>query len=105
MSTVRDGSTVSPTPSPQALATELPRLDAYHDVMVVANRYQDNVPYSMRAGLYQGGSLGDATQDAYLRELNTGLMPAVASMLRRTMSCCTFASVSPPPSRWQKGQW
>lgn len=71
-----------PPASPQALAAELPRLDAYHDVMVVANQHQGEVPLSMRSGLYQGGSLGGAAQDAYLRELNTALMPAVASMLR-----------------------
>src|SRR5882724_13541932 len=49
------------------VVAELPRLDAYHDALVAANEYQGGVPFSMRFGLYQGGSLGAAAQDAYLR--------------------------------------
>jgi type VI secretion system protein ImpL len=67
---------------PADVFTELPRLDAYHDALVVANEYHDGVPFSMRFGLYQGGSLGGAALDAYIRELNAGLTPAVAAMFR-----------------------
>ncbi|MGK3844945.1 ImcF-related family protein, partial [Enterococcus faecium] len=36
--------------------------------------------------LYQGSSLGGAALDAYLRELNAGLAPAVGSALRDRMT-------------------
>ena len=61
----------------------LVRLDAYHDVLDATEQYRkDGVPLSMRAGLYQGGSLAEAAQDAYLRELNASLAPAMASAVR-----------------------
>jgi len=66
--------------APEDIAGALVRLDAYHDVLDTTERYQrDGVPVSMRAGLYQGGSLADAAQDAYLRELNVSLAPAMAA--------------------------
>jgi type VI secretion system protein ImpL len=71
-------------PPPDQVA-ELPRLDAYHDTLVAANEYTGSVPFSMRFGLYQGGSLGGAALDAYIRELNAGLTPAVAAMFRNRM--------------------
>ena len=67
------------------LLAELPRLDAYHDALVAANEYRGDVPFSMRFGLYQGGSLGGAALDAYVRELNSGLTPAIAAILRERM--------------------
>jgi type VI secretion system protein ImpL len=71
---------------PANLVAELPRLDAYHDALVTANEYQGGVPFSMRFGLYQGGSLGAAAQDAYIRELNAGLTPAMAAIYRERMA-------------------
>jgi len=73
---------------PGDFAGALVRLDAYHDVLDATEKYQkDGVPLSMRAGLYQGGSLADAAQDAYLRELNASLAPAMASAVHdRLMS-------------------
>ena len=68
--------------TPTDLNAELPRLDAYHDALTATNKYQDSVPFSMRFGLYQGGSLGGAALDAYLRELNAGLAPAMTSIYR-----------------------
>jgi type VI secretion system protein ImpL len=76
-----------PTPN---LAAELPRLDAYHDVIGVVNEYRAAVPFSMRFGLYQGGALGAAALDAYVRELNSGLAPTVAAMFRERIG--TLAS-------------
>jgi type VI secretion system protein ImpL len=67
---------------PADLVAELPRLDTYHDVLNAANEYHDGVPFSMRFGLYQGGSLGGAALDAYVRELNAGLLPGMAALLR-----------------------
>ena len=73
---------------PDDIAGALVRLDAYHDVLDAAEKYhKDGVPLSMRAGLYQGGSLAEAAQDAYLRELNASLAPAMASAVHdRLMS-------------------
>lgn len=66
----------------------LARLDAYHDVLDAAEKYQkDGVPLSMRAGLYQGDSLSNAAQEAYARELNVSLAPAMAAAVHdRLMS-------------------
>jgi type VI secretion system protein ImpL len=72
--------------APATLAAELPRLDAYHDALVAANEFRGDVPVSMRFGLYQGGSLGGAALDAYIRELNSGLAPAIAAMLGERIS-------------------
>jgi type VI secretion system protein ImpL len=70
------------TQPPADPVAELPRLDAHHDALIAANEYHDGVPFSMRFGLYQGGSLAGAASDAYIRELNAGLTPAVAAMFR-----------------------
>ena len=70
---------------PADLVAELPRLDAYHNVMVTADEYRGGVPFSMRFGLYQGGSLGGSALDAYIRELNGGLAPAIAATFRDRM--------------------
>jgi type VI secretion system protein ImpL len=72
--------------APTDLLAELPRLDAYHDALVAANEYRGDVPLSMRSGLYQGGSLGGAAHDAYIRELNSGLTPAIAAILRERIT-------------------
>jgi len=72
------------------LAAELPRLDAYHDALVTGNEYRGKVPFSMRFGLYQGGSMGAAAEDAYIRELNAGLMPVMAAIFRERIG--TLAS-------------
>jgi len=71
---------------PADLIAELPRLDTYHNVMVTAEEYRGGVPFSMRFGLYQGGSLGGAALDAYIRELNGGLAPAIAATFRDRMT-------------------
>ncbi|HTV80433.1 MAG TPA: type VI secretion system membrane subunit TssM [Steroidobacteraceae bacterium] len=68
------------------LTSVLPRLDAYRDVLAVADRYHAGAPLSMRAGLYQGGSLAGAALDAYLRELNDGLSPALAAAFQDRIS-------------------
>ncbi|MGH8138205.1 MAG: type VI secretion system membrane subunit TssM, partial [Steroidobacteraceae bacterium] len=71
--------------TPTDLPAELPRLDAYHDALLAANKFKGGVPFSMRFGLYQGGSLGGAALDAYLRELNAGLAPAMAAVFRERL--------------------
>jgi type VI secretion system protein ImpL len=64
----------------------LPRLDAVRTVMDSANRYSDDLPWAMRWGLYQGGSLGNAARDAYMRELDGALLPEVATRIKARLA-------------------
>ena len=59
----------------------LPRLDALRAVVDAANEHDGDVPWRMRAGLYRGKSLGGSARDAYLRELNSVLLPVMAARL------------------------
>ena len=68
-----------------SLQTLLPRLDAVRAVVDSANRYQDDVPWSMRWGLYQGNSIGNSAGDAYVRELDGSLLPFVAARFRQRL--------------------
>jgi type VI secretion system protein ImpL len=68
--------------SPEAL---LPRLNAIRNVVTVADRYRDDTPWSMRWGLYQGSSLGNAARDAYVRELDGTLLPRVAARIEERL--------------------
>jgi type VI secretion system protein ImpL len=67
---------VAATLPPDAL---LPRLDALRAVSDLANRYNGDIPWRMRLGLYRGKSLGESAHDAYQRELNGLLLPVLAS--------------------------
>jgi type VI secretion system protein ImpL len=60
------------------LAGVLTRLDGYRDALGAATKYSAGVPFSMRAGLYQGHALASAASDGYVHELNAGLAPAIA---------------------------
>ena len=76
-----------PKQSAQAgLEAQLPRLDALQKIDEAANRYQTSTPWAMRSGLYQGDSLGDAARDAYTRELDSAMLPTVATRLRQRIS-------------------
>jgi type VI secretion system protein ImpL len=57
----------------------LPHLDGLRSVTETANRHRDDVPWSMRAGLYQGNAMGRAAAEAYGRELNALLTPSLAA--------------------------
>ena len=74
------------------LSTRLARLDAYREVLGATDlggNYHallgptdskgNGVPFLMRAGLYQGNAVSAAAADAYLRELNADLVPAMAA--------------------------
>jgi type VI secretion system protein ImpL len=76
---------VPPTPTEAALDAALPRLDAVRTVANTANQYNDATPWSMRWGLYRGGSLGTAANDAYVRELSGALLPRVEALLRQRL--------------------
>ena len=73
-------------PADVNLDAALPRLDAVRAVSDSANRYNDNTPWSMRWGLYQGSSVGNAGRDAYLRELDNALLPRVEALLRQRLT-------------------
>ena len=50
-----------------------------------ANRYRDDTPWAMRWGLYQGGSVGNAARDAYLRELDSIVLPRFAARIKQRL--------------------
>jgi type VI secretion system protein ImpL len=63
-------------------ARVLERLEGLSGVQDIAQQYKDNVPLSMRFGLFQGHAVGSEVHDAYVRELNGLLLPGVASQFR-----------------------
>ena len=69
-----------------SLATVLPRLDAVRVVVDAANRHGEGAPWSMRWGLYQGTSIGNAARDAYVRELDGSLLPHVAARIKERLT-------------------
>lgn len=76
-----------PSAAPSAtFASVLPRLDAVRAVADSANRHQEGAPWSMRWGLYQGGSIGNAARDAYVRELDGSLLPHVAARIKARLT-------------------
>lgn len=75
-------------PAPRAtarLSDIAPRLDSLRSVVDVADKYRGDVPLSMRSGLYQGGAVGNGARDAYVRELNGRLLPAVGEGLKQRL--------------------
>jgi len=63
------------------LADTVPSLDAMRLMADTADKYRDGVPLQVRFGLYQGKSMSAAAEDAYFREMNLSLGPAVARHL------------------------
>jgi type VI secretion system protein ImpL len=76
---------VPPMRQGASLQTLLPRLNAVRAVVDSANRYQEQVPWSMRWGLYQGNSIGNSAGDAYVRELDGSLLPFVAARFKQRL--------------------
>ena len=75
-----------PTPrSALTIQTLLPRLDAVRAVVASAGRYDDNVPWGMTWGLYQGNAIGNAARDAYLLELDSSLLPFLTRRLQQRL--------------------
>jgi len=64
-----------------ALADTVPPLDTIQVIIDAADRYRDGVPLQVRFGLYQGKAMAAAAKDAYFREMNLSLGPAVARHL------------------------
>jgi type VI secretion system protein ImpL len=68
-----------------SLEAIVPRLDSVKRVSDSANRFSEGAPWSMRWGLFQGNSLGNAARDAYSRELAGALLPQVTSRIEQRM--------------------
>jgi len=63
----------------------VPRLDTVRGVVDAAKQHQDDVPWSMRWGLYQGNAVSNAASDAYVRELDSALLPRVSGALKQRL--------------------
>jgi type VI secretion system protein ImpL len=76
---------VARTSRADSLAEIVPRLDAVRAIVDTADRYRANTTWAMSWGLYQGASIGNAAQNAYLHELDGMLLPRVAAQIRARM--------------------
>jgi type VI secretion system protein ImpL len=74
---------VRPPAARASLEAFLPYLNAVRAVSDSANRYRDGAPWSMRWGFYQGNAIGNAARDAYLRELDTVVLPRFGARVRQ----------------------
>ncbi len=74
---------VPPPAARSSLEGLLPYLNAVRAVNDSANMYRDGSPWAMRWGLYQGGSVGESARLAYLRELDSIVLPRFAERVRR----------------------
>jgi type VI secretion system protein ImpL len=63
----------------------VPKLDAIKAVVDTSDRYRESTSWLVSWGLYQGASIGNAARGAYLRELDTILLPRVATLIRARM--------------------
>jgi len=61
------------------------RLDGIRAVVESANRYRDTTSLMSRWGLYEGRSIGNSARDAYVRELDSVLLPRFAAAVRSRM--------------------
>jgi type VI secretion system protein ImpL len=84
-----DVTTFRRLPRPAAgasLEALLPYLNAVRGVADSANRYRDDTPWGMRWGLYQGASLGNSARDAYVRELDSIVLPRFAARIKQRLT-------------------
>ena len=58
------------------------RLDAIRGVVDLADRYRETTSMPMRWGLYEGRSISNSARDAYVRELDSILLPRFAMQLQ-----------------------
>jgi len=65
-------------PAGARLPEQLPYLNSLRKVVDVASHDGKPSPWSMHAGLYQGRAVQEAANDAYARELNAVVVPALA---------------------------
>jgi type VI secretion system protein ImpL len=60
----------------------VPRLDAIHAIVDSTDRYRNETSYLMVWGLYQGAAIGRSATAAYVREVDSTLLPRLANQLR-----------------------
>jgi len=73
----------TPPVSPaSALDSIVARLDGIRAVFDSTERYASSTPVLMRWGLYEGRSLGNSARDAYVRELDSILLPRFATQIQ-----------------------
>ena len=70
-------------PAGASLSQQLPRLGALRQVLDTTAHGGADSPWSMHAGLYQGRALREAAGDAYARELNAVVVPALARLFEQ----------------------
>ena len=88
---------VAPANSVHDLPQVLPALDALLEVTNVAERFAGHLAWTMRAGLFQGGAIGDEARDAYQRALDDSLLPNIAVGLEQRLQ----SSVTQPDKLYQ----
>jgi type VI secretion system protein ImpL len=60
----------------------VPRLDAIRAIVESTDRYRRDTSWLLSWGLYQGASIGGAATGAYVREVDSTLLPRLANQLR-----------------------
>lgn len=63
----------------------LPRLESAKALTTVYPGDEEGVPFTMGLGLYQGDTLGDAADEAYVRELNQVFLPRIKTRLEEQL--------------------
>ena len=76
---------LGPVQSTAPLEQIVPRLDAIRTIVDSADKYRTNTSWAMRWGLYRGRSISNAAHGAYMRELDSLLLPRVASQIQRRL--------------------
>jgi type VI secretion system protein ImpL len=75
----------APATPASPLGVIVARLDGIKGVVDGADRYAQTTALPLRWGLYQGRSLGNSARDAYARELDSVLLPRLASRIHARM--------------------
>ena len=61
------------------------RFDPLRAIVEAADRYRETTSVFMRWGLYQGAAIGNSARDAYRQEVDSILLPRLASQIRARM--------------------
>jgi type VI secretion system protein ImpL len=77
--------TSTPPVAVASLDAALPELDVLRDITAVAEKYKHDIPWNMRVGLCRATPLGEEARDAYTRELNVTMVPALRSRFEQAL--------------------
>ncbi len=86
-----------PVPADADFPDIVAELDAAAALARDAARHEDDTPWSMRFGLYQGGMVAQEARDAYARLLNGLLLPKIANRLEQQLA----SGVDDPDFRYE----